>query len=126
MSACIRACSDCADICTATYRVATRRTAGNVAVIEAQLRACIAAGRIAAIMHMEGAEAIRDQDALHLWRTLIGEEQVVLCLVADGHGGTAASDYVALHLLKHVVDAAAGDGCSEALQRACGAAFERS
>ncbi|MEE2860886.1 MAG: membrane dipeptidase [Pseudomonadota bacterium] len=33
----------------------------------AQLRACIAAGRIAAIMHMEGAEAIRDQDALHLW-----------------------------------------------------------
>ncbi|WP_265499882.1 dipeptidase [Paracoccus beibuensis] len=32
-----------------------------------QLRACIDAGRIAAIMHMEGAEAIRDTDALHLW-----------------------------------------------------------
>lgn len=32
-----------------------------------QLRGCIAAGRIAAIMHMEGAEAIRDPDALHLW-----------------------------------------------------------
>lgn len=33
----------------------------------AGLRATIAAGRIAAIMHMEGAEAIRDRDALHLW-----------------------------------------------------------
>ncbi|WP_410216938.1 dipeptidase [Paracoccus sp. (in: a-proteobacteria)] len=32
-----------------------------------QLRSCIEAGRIAAIMHMEGAEAIRDPDALHLW-----------------------------------------------------------
>ena len=43
MRACIRKCMDCADICTATYRVAMRRTDGNVAVIEAQLRACIAA-----------------------------------------------------------------------------------
>jgi membrane dipeptidase len=31
------------------------------------LRASIAAGRIAAILHMEGAEAIADTDALHLW-----------------------------------------------------------
>ncbi|WP_347139784.1 membrane dipeptidase [Paracoccus sp. SSK6] len=31
------------------------------------LREAIAAGRIAAIMHMEGAEAIPDMDALHLW-----------------------------------------------------------
>ncbi len=43
MRECIRLCMDCSDVCTATYRVATRRTAGNVAVIEAQLRACIAA-----------------------------------------------------------------------------------
>ncbi|MBU3030690.1 dipeptidase [Paracoccus marinaquae] len=33
----------------------------------AGLRRTIAEGRIAAIMHMEGAEAIRDMDALHLW-----------------------------------------------------------
>lgn len=32
-----------------------------------QIRDSIAAGRIAAIMHMEGVEAIRDMDALHLW-----------------------------------------------------------
>lgn len=31
------------------------------------LRETVAAGRIAAIMHMEGAEAIPDMDALHLW-----------------------------------------------------------
>lgn len=31
------------------------------------IRDAIAAGRIAAVMHMEGAEAIPDMDALHLW-----------------------------------------------------------
>ncbi|GGF70184.1 peptidase M19 [Paracoccus acridae] len=31
------------------------------------IRETVAAGRIAAIMHMEGAEAISDMDALHLW-----------------------------------------------------------
>ncbi|MFV0383893.1 dipeptidase [Paracoccus sp. (in: a-proteobacteria)] len=31
------------------------------------LRRTIAEGRVAAIMHMEGAEAIRDMDGLHLW-----------------------------------------------------------
>ena len=43
MSACIRACSDVSDIANATFRVAARRTAGNVAVIQLQLRACITA-----------------------------------------------------------------------------------
>ena len=31
------------------------------------IRGSMAAGRIAAVMHMEGAEAIPDMDALHLW-----------------------------------------------------------
>ncbi|WP_120716157.1 four-helix bundle copper-binding protein [Tsuneonella amylolytica] len=43
MRRCIRLCSDCSDICEATYRVATRRTSGNVAVIESMLRTCILA-----------------------------------------------------------------------------------
>ncbi|MDO5646807.1 dipeptidase [Paracoccus sp. (in: a-proteobacteria)] len=34
------------------------------------LRATIDAGRIAAIMHMEGVEAIRDPDALHVWHAM--------------------------------------------------------
>ncbi|MDM7256210.1 MAG: dipeptidase [Paracoccus sp. (in: a-proteobacteria)] len=36
----------------------------------AEIRHAIAAGRIAAIMHMEGAEAIADPDALHLWHAV--------------------------------------------------------
>ncbi|MCF3974025.1 dipeptidase [Paracoccus salsus] len=39
----------------------------DVVTSAAGLRDSVAAGRIAAIMHMEGAEAIRDVDALHLW-----------------------------------------------------------
>ncbi|WP_134726132.1 dipeptidase [Paracoccus luteus] len=33
----------------------------------ADIRAAMDAGEIAAVLHMEGAEAIRDMDALHLW-----------------------------------------------------------
>lgn len=36
----------------------------------AQIRAAIGSGRIAAIMHMEGVEAIGDMDALHLWHRM--------------------------------------------------------
>ena len=39
----------------------------NIASDAADLRRSIAEGRFAAIMHMEGAEAIRDMDALYLW-----------------------------------------------------------
>lgn len=42
---------------------------GTVQVVEsvADIHRAISAGKIAAIMHMEGAEAIADLDALHLW-----------------------------------------------------------
>jgi hypothetical protein len=43
MAQCIRSCSDCSDICEATYRVASRRTAGNVSVIRAMLALCVKA-----------------------------------------------------------------------------------
>ena len=36
----------------------------------AELRASIAAGRIAAILHIEGAEPIADLDALHVWHAM--------------------------------------------------------
>lgn len=39
----------------------------DIVTSTAGLRRTVAEGRIAAIMHMEGAEAIRDMDALHLW-----------------------------------------------------------
>lgn len=41
MHRCIRLCSDCSDICEATYRVASRRTSGDVAVIKSILQTCI-------------------------------------------------------------------------------------
>lgn len=39
----------------------------DVVTSAASLRDSVEQGRIAAIMHMEGAEAIRDMDALHFW-----------------------------------------------------------
>jgi hypothetical protein len=48
MRRCIRLCSDCSDVCTALYRVATRRTDENVAVIRSMLETCITACRICA------------------------------------------------------------------------------
>lgn len=39
----------------------------DIVTSAAGIRRAVAEGRIAAIMHMEGAEAIRNLDALHLW-----------------------------------------------------------
>ena len=43
MRDCIRKCMDCSDVCTATYRVATRRTGGNEPVLRAMLEMCVKA-----------------------------------------------------------------------------------
>ncbi|MFN3524606.1 MAG: dipeptidase, partial [Paracoccus sp. (in: a-proteobacteria)] len=51
----------------AALRLLERTGTLSVVTTPTDLRATIAAGRIAAVMHMEGAEAIRDRDALHLW-----------------------------------------------------------
>ncbi|MCQ0971584.1 dipeptidase [Paracoccus sp. TK19116] len=52
----------------ASKLVAMERT-GTVRIVRsaADIRAAIDEGKIAAILHMEGAEAITDMDALHLW-----------------------------------------------------------
>ena len=41
MSQCVRTCIDCADVCTATSRLAVRRTGQNVEVLRAMLETCI-------------------------------------------------------------------------------------
>ncbi len=51
----------------AALRALERSGTLDVVSCAADIRDSIAAGRIAAVMHMEGAEAIRDMDALHLW-----------------------------------------------------------
>jgi uncharacterized membrane protein len=45
MVKCIRLCMDCADICTASMRVASRQTADNASVTKQLLAACAAACR---------------------------------------------------------------------------------
>lgn len=51
----------------AALRALERTGTLDIVTSTAGLRRTVAEGRIAAIMHMEGAEAIRDMDALHLW-----------------------------------------------------------
>lgn len=51
----------------AALRALERTGTLDIVTTAAGMRDTIAGGRIAAIMHMEGAEAIRDMDALHLW-----------------------------------------------------------
>lgn len=48
MRQCIRLCLDCSDIGEATYRVATRRTGSNRAIIVAMLETCIRACEVCA------------------------------------------------------------------------------
>ena len=52
----------------ASKLIAMERT-GTVKIVRsaADIRSAITEGRIAAVMHMEGAEPITDMDALHLW-----------------------------------------------------------
>jgi hypothetical protein len=45
LTKCIRLCLDCADICTATLRVASRQTEYNANVTRPQLEACVAVCR---------------------------------------------------------------------------------
>jgi hypothetical protein len=56
LAACIRLDLDCADVCLALGLIATRHTAGDPALIRAQLQACeIACGRCAAECERHGA-----------------------------------------------------------------------
>jgi hypothetical protein len=48
MRQCIRACLDCADVCAATYRIATRRTGSNEIVLAEMLQLCVTACDICA------------------------------------------------------------------------------
>ncbi len=45
---CIRACLDCADVCTATFKLATRRSGSNDVLLEETLTVCVTACDICA------------------------------------------------------------------------------
>jgi len=56
---CIRLNMDCADVCLTTGLIATRRSGGDVPLIEAQLKACeLACGRCAAECERHAAEHV--------------------------------------------------------------------
>ncbi|NTZ42021.1 four-helix bundle copper-binding protein [Altererythrobacter sp. SALINAS58] len=48
MRSCIRRCSDASDLCEAFYRIASRRTAGNVTVIKSLMEAVIISVKVCA------------------------------------------------------------------------------
>jgi hypothetical protein len=48
MRSCIRACLDCAEVCSATARLAVRRSSQNIAMLRAQIEACITACELCA------------------------------------------------------------------------------
>jgi hypothetical protein len=48
MRQCIRTCLDCADVCDATFKVATRRTGSNEVLLQEMLQLCITACDICA------------------------------------------------------------------------------
>lgn len=58
-------------------------------------------------------------------QVVVGQEDIIVVLVADGHGGRQASQYCRDHLLDYWVEQAADDPCSESLLKASEASCER-
>jgi Domain of Unknown Function (DUF326) len=57
MRQCIRLCLDCADVCTAAYRIASRRSGGDRQLIRTMLAACVeVSDRCAEECEFHGAE----------------------------------------------------------------------
>mmetsp|Transcript_11539 Transcript_11539/g.22382 ORF Transcript_11539/g.22382 Transcript_11539/m.22382 type:complete len:442 (+) Transcript_11539:107-1432(+) len=67
----------------------------------------------------------KGEDAHDLRREVIGGEPVVLAMVADGHGGSAASAFCRDFIFDAFLERANGDASAESLQAAGRAAFHR-
>jgi len=80
----------------------------------------------AATIHVAVAGRIlKGEDKHAVLRATVGGERLLLCLVADGHGGNAASTHAAAYLLRYVVEEADGDASGPGLEEACARAFDR-
>lgn len=66
---------------------------------------------------------MKGEDRTDKRRTTIGGEQVLLLMVADGHGGAAAAEVCQEVALSYVVAEAGGDASAESLRSACASAF---
>uniref|UniRef100_A0A6T0CHI4 PPM-type phosphatase domain-containing protein n=1 Tax=Chrysotila carterae TaxID=13221 RepID=A0A6T0CHI4_CHRCT len=67
----------------------------------------------------------KGEDAHNLRREVVGGEPVVLAMVADGHGGSAASAFCRDFIFDAFLERANGDASAESLQAAGRAAFYR-
>ena len=66
---------------------------------------------------------LKGEDMWCCMRATLGGDEVMLALVADGHGGKDAASYCKQHVLNDVVKRAQHDGSTEAIGRACTKAF---
>jgi len=69
------------------------------------------------------ARSKKGEDMSHVLHASVGGEKVVLCLIADGHGGSAASEHVSQHLLTAIVAEAKDDPSCASFTAACERAF---
>lgn len=73
------------------------------------------------------ARAKKGEDSFAIERAQVHGDDLLLCLVADGHGGKAASEYCACHLLRYICDEALHepDASAESLAAAARRAYRR-
>lgn len=67
----------------------------------------------------ESQRSLKGEDCYGSRRVALGGDEVVLAMVADGHGGSAASKHCEQLLLDYFLAAADGDACASSLRGAC-------
>ena len=73
----------------------------------------------------ESQRSLKGEDCYGSRRVALGGDEVVLAMVADGHGGSAASKHCEQCLLDYFLAAADGDACASSLRGACEACLAR-
>lgn len=82
---------------------------------------------IAAVRNQIGGhqKSLKGEDVFLTKRITIGTETVDFALVADGHGGSIAAEYIKDHVIEYIQEVAAGNASARALRRAGRTALAR-
>ena len=67
----------------------------------------------------------KGEDYVMSQRALIGGDDVLFMLVADGHGGPTAAELIHEHMITYIIAEAEDDASADSLQAACAYSFER-
>jgi len=73
----------------------------------------------------ESQRSLKGEDCYGSRRVTLGGEEVVIAMVADGHGGSAASKYCEQRMLDYFLAAADGDACALSLRSSSEACLAR-